>query len=101
MVGKFIDSLGLPANLKMRTEAKGPRRNGTLEGICYADNYQNLYVSVEEPLFEVWTFTRYSENNAYTRIYKFDVKTRQCMAQYAYKLFAGCGIPLCRKTHLR
>ena len=86
MVGKFIDSLGLPANLKMRTEAKGPRRNGTLEGICYADNYQSLYVSVEEPLFEDGPSADTQENNAYTRIYKFDVKTRQCMAQYAYKL---------------
>ncbi|HNO98476.1 MAG TPA: esterase-like activity of phytase family protein [Ferruginibacter sp.] len=86
MVGKFIDSLGLPANLKMRTEAKGPRRNGTLEGICYADNYQTLYVSVEEPLFEDGPSADTQENNAYTRIYKFDVKTRQCMAQYAYKL---------------
>ena len=85
-LGKFIDSLGLPANLKMRTEAKGPRRNGTLEGICYADNYQTLYVSVEEPLFEDGPSADTQENNAYTRIYKFDVKTRQCMAQYAYKL---------------
>lgn len=36
----------------MQAAEKGPRQNSVLEGMCFADNYQSLYVNVEEPLYE-------------------------------------------------
>ena len=84
--GKYIDSFPLPANLRMHATENGPRRNSTLEGVSFADNYQTLYVSVEEPLYDDGPAADVKETSAYSRIYKFDVKTKTCIAQYAYKL---------------
>lgn len=84
--GKYIDSFILPANFKMQAIEKGPRKNGGFEGISFADNYQTLYAQVEEPLYEDGPKADIEDNNAFTRLLKFDVKTRSCIAQYAYKL---------------
>jgi hypothetical protein len=84
--GKYIDSFILPANLKMQLTEKGPRRNGVLEGMSYADNYKTLYVSVEEPLYEDGPRADVVDNNAFTRIIKFDAAGKKSIAQYAYKL---------------
>lgn len=84
--GTYIDSFPLPANLWMHADPRGPRKNSTLEGISFANNYQTLYVSVEEPLYDDGPAADIKENDAFCRIYKFDLKTKACMAQYAYKL---------------
>jgi hypothetical protein len=78
--------LPLPANLQMHAQENGPRRNGVLEGLTFADNYQTLYVNVEEPLYQDGPRADVTPNNALIRIYKFDWKTKQNTAQYAYKL---------------
>jgi hypothetical protein len=84
--GQYINKFILPANLKMQAQLKGPRRNGVFEGISFADNYRTLFVQVEEPLYEDGPKADLQDNNAFTRIIKFDVKTRKALAQYAYKL---------------
>ncbi len=84
--GKYIDSFNLPANLYMHSTEKGPRKNSVLEGLTLADNYANLFVSVEEPLYEDGPRADVTENNAYIRILKFDVATKNNTTQYAYKL---------------
>jgi len=84
--GKYIDSFVLPPVLKMRTTENGPRRNGVLEGMSFADNYKTLYVSVEEPLYEDGPKADVADNNAFIRIVKFDVATKKNTGQYAYKL---------------
>ena len=84
--GKFIDSIILPANLIMHATENGPRRNGVLEGMSFADNYKTLFVDVEEPLYEDGPRADITENNAYIRILKFNVAGRKNIAQYAYKL---------------
>lgn len=84
--GKYIDSFILPGNLYMQVTESGPRKNSVLEGMSFADNYSSLYVNVEEPLYEDGPQANTEENNAFIRIYKFDVKTRKNTAQYAYKL---------------
>lgn len=84
--GKYIDTFPLPRNLLMSTTEKGPRQNGVLEGLTFADNFTTLYVNVEEPLYEDGPRADLSDNNPWVRFYQFDVKSRKNTAQYAYKL---------------
>ena len=84
--GKYIDSFIIPSNLFMQTTEKGPRQNGVLEGMSFADNYKTLFVNVEEPLYEDGPRADVTDNNAYIRILKFDVSSKKNIAQYAYKL---------------
>jgi hypothetical protein len=86
MEGSFIDSFLLPSNLFMHDIEKGPRKNSVLEGMSFADDYQTLFVSVEEPLYEDGPRADVTENDAYIRIYKFDAKSKANIAQYAYRL---------------
>ncbi len=86
VAGRFKKSIPLPANLRMQSIEMGPRQNGVLEGMSFADNYKTLYVNVEEPLYEDGPRADLSDNGAFIRINKFDVKTASCKAQYAYKL---------------
>jgi len=84
--GKYIDSFALPPVLKMRATENGPRRNGVLEGMSFADNYKTLYVSVEEPLYEDGPRADVADNNAFIRVIKFDVAAKNSTTQFAYKL---------------
>ena len=84
--GKYIDTFPLPPNLLMHATEKGPRQNGVLEGLSFADNFTKLYVNVEEPLYEDGPRADLSDNNPWVRFYRFDVKSRKNTAQYAYKL---------------
>ncbi len=84
--GKFSSTLSLPNNLKMHATESGPRRNGVLEGLTFADNYKILYVNLEEPLYQDGPRADLTDVNPLIRIYKFDWKTKQNTAQYAYKL---------------
>lgn len=83
--GKWMDSFLLPNNLHMSQLEKGPRNNGSFEGISFDKKYRSLYVNVEEPLFEDGVQAATADTFAWTRIIKFDVKTRKPLAQYAYK----------------
>jgi hypothetical protein len=84
--GKYIDTFPLPKNLLMHATEKGPRQNGVFEGLTFADNYKTLFVNVEEPLYEDGPRADITDNNATIRILKYDIATKKCIAQYAYKL---------------
>lgn len=84
--GKYIDTFSLPDNLRMHSTENGPRRNGVLEGISFANGFRNLYVNIEEPLHEDGPRADIKENDPWIRIFKFNTKTKQNTAQYAYKL---------------
>ena len=86
MTGKYEGSFTLPANLKMQLIEKGPRQNGVLEGLTFADHYKTLYVNVEEPLYEDGPRADVIYNNTFVRLLKFDVATRQNTKQFAYKI---------------
>ena len=86
ITGKYFNSYQLPSNLVMHVTEKGPRQNGVLEGMSFADDYKTLFVSVEEPLYEDGPRADLTDNNAYIRILKFDAASRNNIAQYAYKL---------------
>lgn len=84
--GKFFNNFQLPDNLTMQSTEKGPRQNGVLEGMSFADNYKTLFVNVEEPLYEDGERAALEVADNYIRIFKFDVESKTNTAQYAYKL---------------
>jgi hypothetical protein len=84
--GKFVDSFIIPKNLVVQGVEKGPRQNAVFEGLDFADNYTKLFVSVEEPLYEDGPRADLTENNTYTRILKFDIASKKCVGEYAYKI---------------
>ena len=83
--GNFKTQLNLPANLEIQKEKKGPRNNGTLEGITFDNKYKTIYTSLEEPLFEDGDQASTTKGGL-IRLYQFDVKTKMNTAQYGYKL---------------
>ena len=84
-VGKYVSEFTMPQNLKMTLTEKGPRRNGTLEGITFSDDFQRIYTSIEEPLYEDDEKPDVRKGSL-VRIFEFDVKTKTNIAQYAYEL---------------
>ena len=84
--GVYKNSFALPANLTMHATENGPRKNSVLEGMSFADDYKTLFISAEEPLYEDGPGADVTDNNAYTRIYKFAVAGKNSLAQYAYRL---------------
>ena len=83
--GDFLGNVTLPENLKMKKLEKGPRNNGTLEGITFDFNYKNIYTNIEEPLFEDGDQANTSKGGL-IRLYQFDAKTKKNTAQYGYQL---------------
>ena len=83
--GNFKTQLKLPANLEIHKEKKGPRNNGTLEGISFDKNFKTIYTSVEEPLFEDGDQATTSKGGL-IRLYEFNVKSKENTAQYGYQL---------------
>jgi hypothetical protein len=83
--GTFLGNVTLPENLKMQQLEKGPRNNGTLEGITFDKDYKNIYTNIEEPLFEDGEQANTSKGGL-IRLYLFDVKTKKNTAQYGYQL---------------
>ncbi len=84
--GKYIDTFKLPSQLLMQAIEKGPRQNGVLEGLTFTNNYKQLYVNVEEPLHEDGPRAMLTDTTAWIRIFKYDIKTKKQLKQYAYKL---------------
>lgn len=90
--GNYQGQVTLPYNLEMQKEEKGPRNNGTLEGITFDKNYKNIYTVVEEPLYEDGDKASV-QKGALIRFYKFNVKTKKNTAQYTYQLEAIVKAP--------
>ncbi|TDX01951.1 esterase-like activity of phytase family protein [Dinghuibacter silviterrae] len=84
--GKYVDTMKLPDQLQMRQTPEGPRQNGVFEGVAFADGGRSLYVSVEEPLYQDGPRAGLKDTTTWTRIIKFDLKTRKPVEQYAWKL---------------
>ena len=83
--GDFLGNVTLPENLKMQQQEKGPRNNGTLEGITFDKKYKNIYTNIEEPLFEDGDQATTSKGGL-IRLYQFNVKTKKNITQFGYQL---------------
>lgn len=92
--GKFIDTFPLPEQVLMHKEEWGPRQNSVFEGVAFADDYRNAYVSVEEPLYQDAERADTQDVNPMIRILKFDLPSKKTIAQYAYKLDPVAHPPL-------
>jgi hypothetical protein len=86
MQGKYVDSFGIPSNIRMRSILSGPRQNGGFEGMTFSKNYKTLLVSLEEPLYEDGDRAGLNDSTAIVRFIEFDVKKRKPVRQYAYKI---------------
>lgn len=84
--GSYLGLFTLPENLKMQSDEKGPRQNGSLEGIAFEKDFKTMYASLEEPIYEDGPRADTKETNSWSRIYKFNVSTKQNTEQYAYRL---------------
>lgn len=84
--GKFLNSVPLPDNLRMQVKESGPRRNGVLEGLSYANNFKELYASMEEPLYQDGPQSAFAPNGALVRIFRFDLEGKRPTGEFAYEL---------------
>lgn len=83
--GRYIDSFALPANMHIQAEEKGPRHNSVFEGLTFGDNENSVFVSVEDAIYEDGRSAATGDSTAWTRLLKFDEKTKKQIAQYAYQ----------------
>ena len=86
MQGNYEDSFHLPALVHMQPGEKGPRSNGTFEGLSFIDQFRALLVSLEEPLFEDGHRAGLGDSSTWIRFLRFDAKTGRIQGQYGYRL---------------
>jgi hypothetical protein len=98
--GKLLDTFPMPPNLRMAETEIGPRQNGVLEGLAFANNYKTLFASVEEPLYEDGPRAGLKDTTGWIRIIKYDVPSRQPVAQYAYQIDPVVQEPISRGTFI-
>lgn len=84
--GRYKDSFFLPSNLRIQKEEKGPRHNSVLEGLAFDETNNQLFVSVEDALYEDGSKAGIGDSTALIRIFRFDRRTRKQTAAYAYQL---------------
>lgn len=84
--GVSISSYPLPEQFHMHDTEKGPRRNGVFEGLGFTPDGRYMFVSTEEPLYQDGPQAGLRDTTAFVRIIKYDLSSRQPIAQYAYRL---------------
>lgn len=94
--GQVTDTFPIPPNMHMHRTENGPRQNGVFEGLAFANNYNTLYVSVEEPIYEDGPRAGLDDTTGWVRIIKYDVPSRQPVAQYAYRIDPVVQEPISR-----
>lgn len=92
--GRLLDTFPLPPNLRVSAADRGPRRNGVFEGLAFAPDFQSLFVSVEEPLYNDGPRAGVGDSTAWVRIVRYNANTRQPVAQYAYQIDAVVRKPV-------
>lgn len=83
--GTYVTEMKLPENLQMQEIEKGPRNNGTLEGLTFDFDYKNCFANLEEPLFEDGPQSNLTAGGL-IRLYQFDTQKNQNRAQFGYRL---------------
>lgn len=91
--GRFKDSFALPANMHIQAEEKGPRHNSVFEGLAFGDN-NSVFISLEDAIYEDGRSAATGDSTAWTRLLKFDGKTKKQAAQYAYQADAVPHAPV-------
>ena len=84
--GRYIDTFPLPAQAHYQVIEKGIRRNSAFEGLAFAGNYSDMFISIEEPLYEDGPPAALQDRPAFARIIRYNLASREHVAQYAYHL---------------
>jgi hypothetical protein len=84
--GTFIDTFPIQPNMHMKATQSGPRNNGVFEGLTFSPDHKSLYLSVEEPLYEDGHRAGISDSSGWVRIIKYDLESKQPVAQFAYQI---------------
>ncbi len=92
--GHFLDTFPIPAQMHMRATNNGPRKNGTFEGLGFTPDGKYMFVSVEEPRYEDGPRAGLQDTTAWIRIIKYNLQTRQPIAQFAYRLSPIAAAPV-------
>lgn len=82
--GKLLYELPLPTLFYMSPKEKGPRNNGVFEGISYTNDFKTVFVSTEIPLYNDGEAAGLENKDYPVRILKYDLATKENIAQYAY-----------------
>lgn len=83
--GEYTGQVPLPPQFHMNSQATGPRRNQTLEGVTFTPNGRQLVTAMEDPLYQDGDDPT-PDHGALTRITVRDAHTGLPVAQYAYPL---------------
>jgi len=91
--GKMEKKLPLPPLLHMQMEEKGPRHNGSFEGLSFSVDRRNLYVALEEPLYEDGPRAATGDSGAIIRLIRYDMQKGLPDGQYAYPIDPVARVP--------
>ena len=92
--GKYIGQYPIHSSATMHAGQMGPRQNGAFEGLTFTDDYKNLLVALEEPLYQDGPRADVEDSKSLIRIYSYDVATGKNIAQYAYDLESVAYAPI-------
>jgi hypothetical protein len=84
--GTKIDSLPIPGQFHVCAAEQGPRRNGTFEGLTFANDHRIIYTSLEEPLYNDGPRAGIHDSSAIIRIIKYDAVSKKMLGQYGYRI---------------
>ncbi len=84
--GTYLGEFSLPPSFRFATDqTSGPRANGVLEGLSLTPDGRYLFAAMEQPLYQDGP-TADEDHTGLVRITKFDVESREAVAQYAYPI---------------
>ena len=83
--GVVLDSFPLPDRFHVHPTDVGVRDNGTLEGVSYTPDFRQLWLSLEEPLYEDGPRIDTHYNGSYLRLFGFDRFTKNRIGEFAYQ----------------
>jgi hypothetical protein len=84
--GRYLDSFPIPANVRVHSTENGMRDNGVFEGLSFTPDYKEMFVSIEEPLYEDGPRAGGGDSTGWIRILRYNVADRKLLAQYAYQI---------------
>lgn len=84
--GKFYGRYLISDGVAMRIRELGARQNGSFEALTFADDFRTLWVALEEPLYQDGPRADVEDSPAYCRFFRYDVSSRDQLAEYAYDL---------------
>ena len=83
--GDHVAEFALPDLFRMKATDNGPRRNGVFEALTLSADGRHLYAALEEPRYEDGPRADVGVGGV-VRILKFDLASRNLVAQYAYPI---------------